>query len=249
MALCPKSIAIYEAHAQEFLKRVLVLFHISLGPLLRELELLSVMLRNNARQRHLAIENLLLSYIQTPSALISLYLWAKLNETFAASITKEKFSVKERANFDLEKSAEKNIENELNLIALVELSNYIFYIFNHVYIGTTTLTMNTLLHRNYRVFESWRTFFRFDHMLQGKRPRSASETLSLRMLDASKRGQMRKKSAYTETDLLVVARKLYNALDLQFRVLGQRNGVLAVMGFQPAEQMVLVIKTGSKLPI
>ncbi|KAH8749802.1 hypothetical protein BGZ57DRAFT_968235 [Hyaloscypha finlandica] len=94
--------------------------------------------------------------------------------------------------------------------------------------------MSALLHRNYRVSESWR-----------KRPRGASETLSLRMLDASKRGQMRRKGAYSEADLLAVARKLYNIPDLQFRVPGQRNGVLAVMGPQLAEQVVLVIGTGS----
>ncbi|KAH8760012.1 hypothetical protein BGZ57DRAFT_770469, partial [Hyaloscypha finlandica] len=47
--LCPKAIAIYEAYAQEFLKRALVLYYISPGPLLREPELLSVMWRNNAR--------------------------------------------------------------------------------------------------------------------------------------------------------------------------------------------------------
>jgi hypothetical protein len=43
MALCPHAMAIYEAHAQEFLKRALVLCHISTGPPLREPELLSVM--------------------------------------------------------------------------------------------------------------------------------------------------------------------------------------------------------------
>ncbi|KAF8850095.1 hypothetical protein BDZ45DRAFT_752055 [Acephala macrosclerotiorum] len=109
--------------------------------------------------------------------------------------------------------------------------------------------MNTLLHWNYRASESWRTFFRFDHMLQGKRPRSASKTLLLRMLDASKRGQMRKRGVYTKTDLLVVARKLYNAPDLQFRVPGQWNGVFAVMGPQPVEQVVLVIGTDFVLPM
>ena len=105
--------------------------------------------------------------------------------------------------------------------------------------------MSALLHRNYRASESWRTFFRFDHILRGKRPRGASETLSLRMRDAFKRAQVRKRGAYAEADLLAVARKLYNALDLQFRVPGQRNGVLAIMGPQPAEQVVLVIGTGS----
>jgi hypothetical protein len=320
MVLCPKAMEIYEAHAQEFLKRALVLCHIPPGPPLREPELLSVMWRNNARQRHLliweklvmiytqyhkgqqqsgaykdnirflpkAIGDLLLTYIayvlplrqlflrqQKPGALISPYLWAKLDGTvwadgtlsacltkacarakvprlhtsnwrqFAASITKEKFSVKERANFDLEEGVGEDIEDELDLVALAELSNHTFHTFNHAYAGTTTLTMNTLLHRNYRASESWRTFFRFDHVLQGKRPRGASETLSLRMLDASKRGQMRRRGAYAEADLLAVARKLYNAPDLQFRVPGQRNGVLAIMGPQPAEQVVLVIGTGS----
>ena len=133
---------------------------------------------------------------------------------FAASITKEKFSIKERANFDLKEGVGEDIEDELDLVALAELNNHTFHTFNHAYTGTTTLTMNTLLHRNYRASESWRTFFRFDHVLQGKRPRDASETLSLRMLDASKRGQMRRRGAYAEADLLAVARKLYNAPDL-----------------------------------
>jgi superfamily II DNA helicase RecQ len=65
------------------------------------------------------------------------------------------------------------------------------------------------------------------------------------MLDASKRGQMRKKGAYCEADLLTVARRLHNAPNMQFWVLGQRNGVIAIMGPQPAEQVVLILGTGS----
>ena len=65
------------------------------------------------------------------------------------------------------------------------------------------------------------------------------------MLNTSKRSQMRRKGAYSEANLLAVARKLYNTPDLQFRVPGQRNRVLTVMGPQPAEQVVLVIGTGS----
>jgi hypothetical protein len=57
-------------------------------------------------------------------------------------------------------------------------------------------------------------FFQFDHVLQGKRPQGASETLSLRILDAFKCGQMRQKGAYSEIDLLAVAQRLYNAPDL-----------------------------------
>jgi hypothetical protein len=63
MVLCPKAMEIYEAYAQEFLKRVLVLFHIPGGPLLREPKLLSVIWRNNAQKRHLLIwEKLVMIY-------------------------------------------------------------------------------------------------------------------------------------------------------------------------------------------
>jgi superfamily II DNA helicase RecQ len=41
-----------------------------------------------------------------------------------------------------------------------------------------------------------------------------------------------------------MAQRLCHAPDLQFRVPGQRNGVLAIMGPQPAKQVVLVIRTG-----
>lgn len=65
------------------------------------------------------------------------------------------------------------------------------------------------------------------------------------MLNASKRGQFCRRGAYSEADLLAVAQKLYHTPDLQFQVPSQRNRVLAVMGPQPAEQVVLVIGTGS----
>ncbi|TVY12645.1 hypothetical protein LARI1_G008837, partial [Lachnellula arida] len=224
MVLCPKAMEIYEAHAQEFLKRALVLCHIPPGPPLREPELLDLLLSYVAYI--LPLRQLFLRQ-QTPGALISLYLWAKLDGTvwanrtlsaglrkactrakrqFAASITKEKFSAKERANFDLEDSIGKDIEDKLDLIALAELSNHTYHTFNHIYASTTTLTINALLHRNYRASESWRTFFRFDHVLQGKRPRGALETLSLRMLDASKRGQMRRRGAYSAANLSKLAK-------------------------------------------
>ena len=202
VALCPHAMAIYESQAQDFLKCVLVLCHVSGGPPLREPELLSVMWRNKACQRHLmiweklvmihtqyhkgqqqsgvykdnirflpkAIGDLLLSYItyvlplrqlflrqQAPGALISPYLWSKADGTvwadgavstclrkacvraevprlhtsnwrqLAASITKEKFSMKERANFDVEGGsgiADALIDDEQDLVALAEQSNH-----------------------------------------------------------------------------------------------------------------------------
>jgi hypothetical protein len=50
------------------------------------------------------------------------------------------------------------------------------------------------------------------------------------MLDASKHGQRRRQGAYSEDDLLAVAQKLYHDPLIQFRVPGQRNGVLAILG-------------------
>jgi hypothetical protein len=49
MVLYPRTIAIYEAYTQDFLKRVLVLCYILPSLLLREPELLSVIWRNNTR--------------------------------------------------------------------------------------------------------------------------------------------------------------------------------------------------------
>ena len=60
---------------------------------------------------------------------------------------KEKFSIKERANFELEENAAaEDIEDELDLIAMAEQSNHTYHTFNHAYAGTTRLTMNVLLH-------------------------------------------------------------------------------------------------------
>jgi hypothetical protein len=50
------------------------------------------------------------------------------------------------------------------------------------------------------------------------------------MLDASKRGQLQCRGAYSEADLLAVARNLYNDPNLRFQVPGQWNGVLAIIG-------------------
>jgi hypothetical protein len=69
-------------------------------------------------------------------------------------ITKEKFSVKEQANFNLKEGVGEDIKDKLDLVTLAELSNYIYYTFNYIYARTMTLTMNTLLHRNYRASES-----------------------------------------------------------------------------------------------
>ena len=65
------------------------------------------------------------------------------------------------------------------------------------------------------------------------------------MLDASKRGQFRQRGTYSEADLLSLARKLFSKPDLQFRAPGQQKAVLAVLGPRSAEQVVIVLGTGS----
>ena len=65
------------------------------------------------------------------------------------------------------------------------------------------------------------------------------------MLDVAKRGQYRRLGAYSVADLVTITRTLYNEPNLQLRVPRQRDGLLAVMGPHPAEQVVLVLGTGS----
>lgn len=67
----------------------------------------------------------------------------------AASITKEKFLAKKRANFELKDDIGEEIKDKLNLVALAKLSNYSYYTFNHAYTSTITLTISALLHCSY----------------------------------------------------------------------------------------------------
>ncbi|ELR07740.1 hypothetical protein GMDG_08537 [Pseudogymnoascus destructans 20631-21] len=207
---------------------------------------------------------------QQPKALISPYLWAKTGGVWSdgavtaclrracaradipslhtanwcqmsMSICKEKFGGGDRASFDLEGDAGDDEESEL--MAMAEQSNHSYRTFNQAYAGSSTLTMNVLLHRAYKASSSWHSFFRFDRILDGKRPRGMSEVLSLRVMDAAKHSQARPRKAYSESDLLDAARKLYSAPDLQFRA-GQRRGLVAMM-VKPVEQLVLILGTGS----
>ncbi|KFZ19431.1 hypothetical protein V501_00670 [Pseudogymnoascus sp. VKM F-4519 (FW-2642)] len=159
MVLSVKAMAIYEATAQEFLKRLLVLKHIQPGPPL-------------------------------------------------PSICKEKFSAKDRANFDLKDNGVEDMEDELDLIAMAKQSNHTYRTFNQAYAGSSTLTMNTLLHQNYQA-------------------------------------QVRRRGAYSRADLEAVACRLYNTPQMKLRVPGQQDGLLAMMGPHLAEQVLLVMGTGS----
>jgi orsellinic acid/F9775 biosynthesis protein OrsD/helicase-like protein/RAD3-like DEAD/DEAH box helicase len=51
----PKAVEIYESKVQDFLKRLLILCHITAGQPLREPELLSIVWRNTSRQRHIML--------------------------------------------------------------------------------------------------------------------------------------------------------------------------------------------------
>jgi hypothetical protein len=168
---------------------------------------------------------------------------------FSAAICKEKLSARDNANFSSEDVTIEDIEDELDLVALALQSNHSYPTFNMTYAGSTTLTMDTLLHRNHRASKLWQDLFRFDIILRGKRERSASDILSIRMLDDIKRSQQRKRAVYSETDLLTIARRIYYKPDLQLRVPGQRAGMLAVLGPQRAEQVVIILATGSGKPM
>jgi hypothetical protein len=210
--LCPKAMAIYEAHVQEFLRRMLTLIQVLPGPPLRSPELLSITYINTGPRRrsvliweklvmiHVryhksqertgaekdnirflspAVGDLLLAYLafvpplrqvflrqSKPGALLSPYLWSKLGgevwrdgmvssclrracaraevpqfqvawwRQVAASITKEKFSPKEQANFHLHEIATLDeVEDETELADLAGMSNHSFRTFNFAYAG------------------------------------------------------------------------------------------------------------------
>ncbi len=81
------------------------------------------------------------------------------------SICKEKFSREEQASFDLEGGPELEETEELDLVTLAKQGNYTYVMFNHIYADSTTLTMNVLLHRNYRASASWQKLFGFNSIL------------------------------------------------------------------------------------
>ncbi|KAJ3453735.1 hypothetical protein MRS44_018367 [Fusarium solani] len=295
--------ACYEAHVQEFLKRMVTLIHIPPAPPLRAPELLSVTYTNTGRRRCIliwekmvmvyvryhksqeqvgaetenirflprAIRDLLLTYLalvpplrqvflrqRKPGALLSPYLWSSLDGEVwrdttissclrrACARAEEKFSAKERANFDLEEiAAAEEVEDEAALADLAGMSNHSYRTFNHAYAGSTTLTMSTLLHRAYRASQSWRSLFRVDQLLQGKRPHTVSGTQAQGLLNACKKARFRTRPAQKEDGLLKVARRLYNDPGLQLRRPGQRDGMLATLGPRPAEQVIVILATGS----
>lgn len=168
----------------------------------------------------------------------------------AASITKEKFAPKERANFNLEEmETPEAIEEEDLIVDLAEASNHSYRTFNHAYAGSTTLTMSTLLHRAYRASHSWRTLFGVDELLAeekarsgGKRPVTKTE---LDPLSTYKKVRLRTRPLQKEKGLEAAARELHNDSSLQLRRPGQRDAMLATMGPGAAEQVVVVLGTGS----
>ena len=173
---------------------------------------------------------------------------------FSVAICKEKFSKGEQADFDLgrsqvEEQEQELGEDELDLAAMAGQWNHSFPTSNRAYAGATALTTNALLHRGYRASQAWQQLFRFDQVLQqgSKRPRGDSDAAiqATAMASRVRRGRLRQRGTYTEAELLATARQLYNDPLLQFRGSGQREAILAVLGPQPAEQVVLIASTGA----
>lgn len=210
---------------------------------------------------------------QRPKALISPHLWARVDSVWpdgavtrclrracaraeipllhtsnwrqiSVSICKVKFIGRDRANFDLNGAEASVVDEDPELVAMAEQSNHTIRTFNQMYAGSNTLTMDALLDRAYKASTSWHGLFHFDRLLDTtKRPRGASDVESLQVASAIKRGQARRRKAYTEADLLTIARELVSAPGLQFRE-GQRRGLEALI-VRPKEQVVLVLGTGS----
>lgn len=144
-----------------------------------------------------------------------------------ASITKEKFSAKEQANFNLEEiAASEEVEDEAELAELAGMSNHSYRTFNCTYAGGTTLAITALLLRAYRASQSRRTLFRIDQLLQGKRPQTVSETQAQGLRAACNKVRFRTRPVAKEADLIRVACGLYGDAELQLH----RPRLHALMG-------------------
>lgn len=148
-------------------------------------------------------------------------------------------------------AAAEDIKEENDVVKLAVASNHSVQTFNHAYAGTTRLVMSMLLHRAYRASELWRNLFRVDQVLQGKRPRPPTDDDDPHDADGGgivrtyKKVQICTRPTLKEGGLVAVARRLYNDPALQVRRPGQRDAMLATMGPRPAEQVVVVLGTGS----
>ena len=329
--MCREAMAVYECEAQEFLKSMITLLHISPAPPLRAPELLSTTYANQGGRRRsiLLWEKSLMVYVRyhksqemtgneadnirfipaviadllvtflavvqplrqtflrqvSPGTLLSPHLWSTLDgqvwrdnrvskylaqacvraqvpefkvawwRQAAASITKVKFTPKERANFDMDSiMAPEVMEEEELLVDLAETSNHSFKTFNQAYAGSSTLVMNTPLHRAYRASQSWRTLFGIDDRLAreealangGKRARAIDDLDDgASIVEACKRTKLRARPVAKAKDMEAVARTLYNNAALRLRRPGQHGAMVATMGRHAAEQVVVVLATSS----
>jgi hypothetical protein len=74
---------------------------------------------------------------------------------FSAAICKEKLSARDNANFSSQDVTLEDVEDELDLAALALQSDHTYATFNMTYTSSTTLTIDTLLHRNHRASKLW----------------------------------------------------------------------------------------------
>ena len=164
---------------------------------------------------------------------------------FSAVICKEKFAACNQANFAGDDITAEDIEDELDLATLTLQSNHSVPVSNMAYAGSTGLTMDMLLHRNYHTTKLWQDFFGFGALLQGKCLRPNSDVLSIWTHEDIKQSQQQKMMTYSEANLLMVARHICHKPKLQFHMPGQRAGILAVLSVHQAEQVVIVLGTVS----
>ena len=173
----------------------------------------------------------------------------------AASITKQKFSQPDQVLFnslmDLSDEQDNPVAGEQTIVTLAEASNHSFRTFNYSYAGSTTVAIDTLLHRAFQASASWRGLFGFDEALSvessagncgSKRPWPSTDPSSIY---TSKKLRIRARPKASEGQIILAAQKLYNNPSFQLRRPGQRDAILAVLGPQAAREVVVVLATGT----
>ena len=141
---------------------------------------------------------------------------------------------------------------------LAESSNHSFRTFNHAYAGSTPFGHE---HDHAPGIQS---IAELAHPIpggRGPRPRDGRRcccrgqkrpgfTIEPGMVGACKKARFRTRPLVTERVLIEAARKLHNDPGLQLRRQAQREAMLATMGTHAADQVIVVLATGSgKTPV
>ncbi|KAL5604005.1 uncharacterized protein BROUX77_004191 [Berkeleyomyces rouxiae] len=172
----------------------------------------------------------------------------------ATVITKVKFLGKHAHALDDDDSdgAEDLLDHDQLFQMMSRTSNHSARTASTAYAGTNTLGLDTFLSSGMEVSSRWQDLFNVDTLLSREiAARRNKRSLSLppdemdEVMRLSKRVMVHKKPVVNSQTLLHAAQDLHDDPDFKFRSRGQRMAMLATLGLNAHEQVVVVLGTGS----